>query len=320
LEVSYNSRRKGPAVVPTIDEGTSAVAARHGGHVTARQLRALGLSDRQIDYRVAIGRLIPVHKGVYAVGHLPTHPHDTAKGALLACARGAALYGWSAAFFYEATPRWGGPIEIVTGVDRRPRGLKIHTCRALLPRDIRARYGVRVVSPALMVLQIAPTLKPRGLKRTIEDLRLARHLRTPQLADVLARFPRHAGARYLRAVEHHLTDEPTRSAWEDEWIPFGVAYDLPPYTMNHFVHGHRVDVYFERQGVIVELDGWSTHHTRDAFEHDRDVPFEILAATGIITVRITYEQFHAAPATQATRLRKVLNDRRDWSPSARSPN
>jgi hypothetical protein len=39
--------------------------------VTRRQLHDLGLGRGAIDHRILSGRLVPVHRGVHAVGHVP---------------------------------------------------------------------------------------------------------------------------------------------------------------------------------------------------------------------------------------------------------
>jgi hypothetical protein len=48
----------------------AAVANRQGGVVARQQLIARGISGKEIDYRISIGRLRVVHRGVYAVGVL----------------------------------------------------------------------------------------------------------------------------------------------------------------------------------------------------------------------------------------------------------
>jgi very-short-patch-repair endonuclease len=76
--------------------------------------------------------------------------------------------------------------------------------------------------------------------------------------------------------------------------------------MNVHVSGYRVDVLFTSEQLIVELDGWATHQTHAAFIADRHQDAEILARTGIPTVRITYERFHRQAAQEAVRLQAIL--------------
>src|SRR5579875_1534278 len=78
------------------------IARWQGGHVTRTQLYAVGLSRRAVEHRLASGRLIRVHHGVYSVGHLPTSPVDRARGALLAAGTRSGLAGLSALALWRA--------------------------------------------------------------------------------------------------------------------------------------------------------------------------------------------------------------------------
>ena len=51
------------------DLAVARLATRQDGVVNRSQLAALGLSRRAIEHRLHTGRLIGVHRGVYAVGH-----------------------------------------------------------------------------------------------------------------------------------------------------------------------------------------------------------------------------------------------------------
>lgn len=79
--------------------------------VARRQLLALGFNAREIEHRVARGRLHPVIRGVYAVGW----PRLTRKrrwmAAVLACGEGAVLSHRSAAALWEIGIE-GGVVEV----------------------------------------------------------------------------------------------------------------------------------------------------------------------------------------------------------------
>ncbi len=128
----------------------------------------------------------------------------------------------------------------------------------------------------------------------------------PQLKDILRRFPRRRGARALHEAIGALEVEPTRSAWEQEWRAFAQRFNLPPYEMNVIVEGHRVDVLFPGR-LIVEQDGWGSHGSYRAFVADREQDAEILARTGLPTIRITYSQFKREAARCAERILGALN-------------
>ena len=282
------------------------LAQRQGGHLTHAQLLTLGVRRRAIQSRVKAGWLLRVHRGVYALGHLPTNPIDRAHGALLAAGRRCALCGRSAAAFWGLYACWTYPLELISPLQRRIPGLNIHRCHTLLKRDIRERDGIMVTSPARTMLDIAPRTRTKTLHRFHNELRMRKLVNNEQLLDVAARNPLHPGAKHLRALAGASKGEAKRSDFEIDWPIFAAKYDLPAYEMNIHVAGERIDVLFTPDRLVIELDGWGTHGTKLAFEEDRDQDSGILAATGIPTMRITYDGLHLRPREQVRRINAIL--------------
>jgi hypothetical protein len=157
-------------VAGAADTAISTLAGRQRGYVTRAQLLGLGLSPDAIDYRLKIGRLIPVHTGVYAVGHLPITGADRAFAAVLACGPGAVLSHGTAACWWGIDQRWRTPFEVIVKTARRRPGIRTH--RAVLTRrDVRRHNGIRVTSPARTILDIAPRLTEKALRRAVNELR-----------------------------------------------------------------------------------------------------------------------------------------------------
>ncbi|MDE3132501.1 MAG: type IV toxin-antitoxin system AbiEi family antitoxin domain-containing protein [Acidobacteriota bacterium] len=284
----------------------AAVARGQGGHVTRAQLDAAGLPRGAVDARVESGWLIRVHQGVYAVGHLPTNPLDRARGALLAAGPRSALRERSAAAYWGLYSRWPQPLELISPLRRRIPGLRISVCRSLLRRDIRAIDGIRVTSPARTLLDIAPQTYTKTLHRFHNELRMRRLVDNERLIDVAERNPCHPGSKLLLALAGASVGEAKRSPFEVDWVPFAARHKLPAYEMNIRVAGERIDVLFTPDRLIVELDGWGTHGSKRAFEDDRDQDSSILAATGIPTMRITYDGLHRRPREQVRRINAIL--------------
>ena len=92
-------------------------------------------------------------------------------------------------------------------------------------------------------------------------------------------------------------------------MEFAARNGLPVPRTNFRVAGYLRDVVFERERVIVELDGWAFHRNRAAFEADRERDVAALQA-GWVTVRITWNRLHGAPEKEAGRLREILDARR----------
>ena len=291
-----------------IDEQLAQIAARQNGNVTIAQLHALGLNNVAINYRVKIGRLYRVYRGVYSVGRPPTTPLEKAAAAVLACGERAALSHRSAMTLWGFWKRWDEPFRVSVAGDRRPNGIQTHRVTGLLQRDIRVEHGIRVTSPARTLLDNAPEIPPRSLRRVVNDGRRSGLITLDALADVVRRFPLHPGAPLLREHLQNPTG-PTRSEFEDAFVPFCEKFGLPVPKMNTTVAGYEVDAYFEQERLIVELDGWDFHNDRAAFESDRDRDATMLAL-GIVTVRITWERLKGEPEKEAERLRRIIEMRR----------
>ncbi len=291
----------------TIDSAIADLAARQHGYVTRAQLLGLGLSSGQIVRRLGQGLLIRVHNAVYAVGHLPVAPVSQAGAAVLACGSGAALSHGSAATLWTMRRHWERPYEVTCAKDRRQRGIRVHACCNLTRRDVTTHFGIRVISPARTLLQIAPRLTRAQLARAYNDGLLAHYLREGDVQELLHRRASDPGAAALRAVAPPARNGggPTRSELEDAFRAFVKRYGLPEPEMNVMISGLMVDAWFPEQRLIVELDSWGYHGGRQAFEEDRERD-AITLADGLPTLRVTHERIEARPDAEAARLSRIL--------------
>ncbi|MDQ6776841.1 MAG: type IV toxin-antitoxin system AbiEi family antitoxin domain-containing protein [Actinomycetota bacterium] len=292
-----------------IDHAIAAVAGRQHGLITTCQLLELGLTKGAIEYRVEIGRLHRLYRGVYAVGHRPVSPHAHALAAVLACGPGAALSHSSAATLWGISKHWSSPLEVTTSSGRARSRLRVHRSKSLTRRDITRQFGIPVTSPARTLLDNSPRLTDRALGRAVDDLRLRRYLWLADLAELLDRHPRTRAANRLREHLAHPRRAPSRSDFERAFVPFAKRYRLPELQVNTHVRGHEVDIFFPQHALVVELDRYETHGTREQFETDRDRDADLLACA-IATVRVTWERFSLTPAREAARLHAIIRKRR----------
>ena len=274
--------------------------------MTRAQLVELGLGPEAIRSRVKLRRLVIVHRGVYALGHAPEAPRDRAYAAVLACGPDGVLSHSSAASLWGIYDRWWTPFEVIVKWDRRRPGIQTHQTK-LARTDVRRHLGIRVTSPARTIFDIAPRLTDKALTRAVNELRIKRLLKLEQLAELTTRLPRHRGASRVRPLIE-TSRGPTRSELEDRFAAFATRFDLPPFEFNARVAGYEVDVLFPAQRVIVELDGYEFHGTRQAFEKDRERDATTLAA-GYRTVRITWERLTEAAEKEAARLNAIITSR-----------
>lgn len=287
------------------------IACWQGGHVTTKQLHEIGLSRMAVEHRVTQGQLIAVHHGVYAVGHLPTTPLDRAHGALLATGPSSALAGETALALWRADRSWPEPFELISARDTRPNGLVVHHSSTLTARDIRTVQGLATTSPARTALDLAPRRTQKRLTRIVDELRHNDGLTVPDLREVTARNPRHPGTKPLKNLIGDSQREPTRSELESAFRRLIKRHGLPTPQINVHVAGHRVDAYFPDHHLIVELDGRITHADdwRPAFEQDRARVVEIMATTGIPTIRFTWDQITRRHQETAAKLEQILEAR-----------
>src|SRR3954469_4771084 len=227
------------------------LAGQQHGVVSRRQLLALGLSAPAIGRLLASGRLHPVFRGAYAVGHTALPRLGRTHAAVLACGPDAVLSHRSAAELWGLL-RSSRYIIHVT-VPRRTkgqRGLKVHFATAI-ERDERDR--IPVTSVAQTLYDIARTEPKRQLERAWDNAE--RH----ELLD-LAPLTRFTSNRALRAlIEEQRMPEPTRSELEDMLRDICAAAGLPIPVFNVTVAGQDVDAYWPQYEFVVELDGWEHH-------------------------------------------------------------
>ena len=100
------------------DHAIAALAGRQGGVVARRQLLALGLSNEAVKRRLRSGRLLLLHRGVYAPGHTVLGADGHRWAAVLTCGAAATLSHASAAEAWDIRSAAAATRHDVT-VDRR---------------------------------------------------------------------------------------------------------------------------------------------------------------------------------------------------------
>ena len=300
--------------IAAVDVAIAAVAAKQNGNITRRQLHELGLDDSAIAYRIRIGRLYRVYRGVYSVGRRAVTPHERAAAAVLACGPGAALSHGSAMTLWGFWRHWDQPFEVTVVGDRRTSGICVHRSTTLRRREMTTQLGIRATVPARVLLDVSPRLTDRALKRAVNNALNSQWLTEDQLAATLDDHPTLPGTKRIAKLIGYA-GTPTRSGWEDDFPAFCAEHGLPAPVMGQPFHGYILDAVFPAEKVIVELDSWLFHKGKIAFESDRERDAETLAR-GFVTVRVTEERLDERPREEANRLQAILESRRIHAPSA----
>jgi predicted transcriptional regulator of viral defense system len=293
-----------PLSSQAIDRAIAAVAAKQRGNITRAQLLGLGLDTYAIRYRVKIGRLYRVFRGMYSVGRPPGSPQDWASAAVLACGPGAALSHSSAMALWGYWRQWDRPYEVTVVGDRRTRGIRVHRSTTLRRHDVTRQLGIRVTTPARTIFDISPRQSDKAFKRTVNNALHSLWLTEGQLADAVARHRNLPAAKRVAKLIG-LPGTPTRSGWEDDFPGFCKHYGLPTPVMGVPMYGYVVDALFVAERVIVELDSKEFHMDPIAYEADRERDAEMLLH-GFVTVRVTWERLEERPEREARRLQAIL--------------
>jgi very-short-patch-repair endonuclease len=282
----------------------STVADGQLGHITRVQLLAMGVTIGWIRSQIRLGWLIPVHAGVYAIGHVPRHALAGACAATLACGEASALSHAAAAALWGAQP-WPRLIEIVAPYERRRPGIWTHRSVTLTPGDVRTHQGIRVTSPLRTVADLQPRLNDAQLTRLVNELRVGRHLNAGAFAQLRAQSLR--VNKLLGGAQDDTLERPTRSALEDMFRRFTRRHNLPmPQTSAILPHnGREVDALYPAQKLIVELDSWKYHSSRASFERDRAKDADALEH-GYRTLRITDDRLTRDGSEEAARIHRIL--------------
>ena len=297
--------RTGPA---SVDATIAALAERQHGVVSRAQLLATGLGAHLIDYRVNQGRLQRLYRSVYQVGPIrSTYAGEMA--AVLACGDGAFISHDSSERLWRL-PRAQAPSAIhVTVTNRFLRlgpGVSVHRTRALCAEEMTSRFGIPVTSVARTIIDLAGTRDARELERTVAAAERSGLLELGVLRALLHAQPRRPGCRVLRQIiGEDRTPVLMRSEAEDRFVTLVRDSGLQVPDVNVMIRGYEVDCVWRRERVIVEIDGFAFHSSRDSFERDR-ARDAALTAAGYRVMRVTWRQITRAPHALLISLARLL--------------
>jgi very-short-patch-repair endonuclease len=286
-------------------------AERQYGVVARRQLLAAGLSPKAVEHRLRAGRLIVLHRGVYAVGHRRLTRDGHGSAAVLAAGPGAVLSHRDAAALHGLGHWRVNVIEVTTAADvRSTAAVRVHARRLLTADDVTTAAGIPVTSVARTLVDLAEVV---NRERLAEALTAAERAQTLDLQAVLAArervLHRHGrGDVLLRAVlaEYDRRGaQLTREELERRLRRLVRVHRLGRPRLNAWIEGVEVDAYWPAARLVVETDGWEWHRDRASFERDRDKTNRLQLA-GYIVLRFTHRAVLDHPAEVAAAIRAVL--------------
>ena len=284
------------------------LAERQHGVVAWRQLIELGIGKDLIHERLKSGRLVLIHRGVFAVGHGLISQRGRWLAAVLAAGPGAVL-SWGSAAALWGFRKSRGPIEVtrVSG-NRRPHGIRVHQTRWLPAEHVAVETAIPVTSIERTLLDHAERLDARRLERALVDADRSGRLRWGVLERLVEEANGRRGRKLLRRLIHDVSPlaVETRSPTEVDFLALSRDADLPPPQVNVYVEGLLVDFYWPAARLVVETDGWGFHRDRLAFEHDHEAALKLTAA-GYTVLRATHRMLERDPGLFLDLVRRSLS-------------
>jgi uncharacterized protein DUF559 len=259
------------------------------------QIEALGLSQGDVAYRVATGRLRAVHEGVFAGRPFLDDQRGrwmaatlTAPGTCLSHASSAALHGfWDRRRHMEMVTRPG------SGGPRRIDGLFVYRSVTLNGNTMTVD-GIPTTTPERAIIEMAPYEDDQGLARVVrEALRMKKTTSDGLLRTVDDHFRRRGTRRVLRTLARYagLPVDRARSGAEIRALMVlrDAGRSMP--RLNHPVAGEEADLSWPAEQLIIEIDGGPFH--QDVGEDARKEA--AWRAAGWRVLRLPSEDVYDAP-------------------------
>jgi len=235
--------------------------------------------------------LVPVHRGVYAVGHLPRTHLTSWWAAVLACGDNATTSHATAAAAHgllRPHPR----VHVTAPTVRSRPGIATHRAE-VVPVFIE---GLPCTTVARTLVDLAGCVPYRVLESAVRQAQVRGVLDVEAIGEVLLACPRPRGIRRLRAIlDDPVALQPTRSGEERTALRALLRAGYPWPVVGGTVPGTEelVDLHWPAQRVVIEVDG-PTHETQvqRARDRRRDAALRLL---GWRVVRVPADEAHTAP-------------------------
>jgi very-short-patch-repair endonuclease len=285
------------------DAAIWSLVRRQHGAIARRQLLGLGLGPRQIERRIAAGRLHPVWRGVYAVGRPLLGRRGRWMAAVLACGPDAVLSHGSAAALWGFGAQQDGLIDVSVPSRRRGRqpGIRVHRRTQAVMNDVAAHEGIPLTLPARTLIDQATRLRPMQLERAVNEADKLDRVRADVLHASLDDYRGQPGVAPLRKLLDPLTFRLSDSDLEQLMRPLARSIGLPIPETKRWLNGYEVDFFWPELGIVLEADGLKYHRTASQQRRGLERDQSHLAA-GMWPLRFSHWQIKH----ESTYVRKIL--------------
>lgn len=275
-----------------VDRRIARLGERNKRVVSTRQLRVLGLDSAAVRRRVQDGQLTRLHTGVYLVG--PGRPTREGRwlAAVVALLPDAYLGYRSGGVLHNLGVSEGKDTDVITMRKCKSRqGIRVHWTRALHPDDVTEIDGIPCTNLERTLVDLADILPLHRLERALARAERRQGVDHAKLALATRRANgRHGYGRLLELVDYDpMPAAEAKEGLEEDFLELVSAAGLPPYSRNVTVAGEEVDAFWPGANLAVELQSYTWHTDRLAFERDH-VKLARLKLAGVETLALTHRQ------------------------------
>jgi hypothetical protein len=251
------------------------VATRQHGLVHRAQLLARGVTDAEVEWRTANGRLEAMHPGVYYLDCTPATWKTEVLAAVMAAGPDALASHRCAAVLWSLDAVHGRMLEITVPYleSPEPRGAIVHRTRR--PNPHATHEAIPVSPPEKALLDMAALLPDRTLWKAARSA-VSRGLTTPERMDLaVAVYGGRgvAGTRRMRRVIGLVADDESASVAEIDLKALVDEAPIPPPVQQLRIglpDGSNAypDFAWPDRKRVVEVDGFGAHGTPEQLETD----------------------------------------------------
>lgn len=295
------------------DVACARLAARQEGVLSREQARRVGLTARQIQWRVRVGTWERVHPGVYRQAGAPRSWRASLQALALWLGPDCVLSHRTAAELHRF-PRFEGAQALDVTVFRRVRaspGLRAHRTTHLGTREVTLVGGLRVTSVERTLLDLSATEAAQHVIACFDEALRRKATTLDRLESFLTRHIGHAGVALLRVLVRRARGGggPCESELESRVLELLESEGLPRPVLQQRVSAggttRRLDFRFPGTRVVLEADGYAYHSGVDAFERDR-MRANALTLKGYRVLQWTWKAMKEQPDLLLDQLRAML--------------
>ena len=299
----------------------AAIAADRHGVFSIDHVRELGISERTVRSRVALGRYIRHYPGVYSLAGSAENVQQQMVAAVDSFPLLAAVSHQSAAELWGLTRRGMRAIEVVTKRwDREHRsGVRVHESTDLILDDVVNLEGVPITTPVRTVVDLGASNKWVVESALEQGIRLG--LFTVSDVERFVHRVARRGRRGVGVVRPLLAtrkrwDNATESALEDRFRKLLRAWGFPEPVLQYALHDDsgrfvcRSDFAYPQARLLIELDSEAHHLDRITFRRDRSKQ-NTATVLGWTMLRYTWWDLKEQTGRVVSEIRSQLEDSAD---------